>query len=321
MLRACLVSLALNFVMFPVCAQTAAAPTPAEQAAPADTAVPYVKPAPPGELVDIGGRRLHLSCKGDATGPTVLFEAGLSQYTASSGYGKAQELVATFAHACLYDRAGLGWSDKAATLHTQQDMVEDLHALVTAKKLHGPLVLVGHSIGGLLARLYASTYPGDVAGMVLVDATPEAYLYGPGAADARADIVDKIAQGLKVAKPAVPVVPLPGVTDPNIIIAFLPEVMDTLKQEYQAIDLVPKERQKAGGYGSLGDMPLVVIRRDTATTPPSEDDLQWNELQASLATLSTRSTLVVAEGSGHAIPYEKPQIVADAVKQVLSQLE
>ena len=228
------------------------------------------KPAPPGELVDIGGRRLHLSCKGDAAGPTVLFEAGLSQYTASSGYGRAQDLIATFAHACIYDRAGLGWSDKAATLHTQQDMVEDLHALLAAKKLHSPMVLVGHSIGGLLARLYVKTYPGEVDGMVLVDATPESYLHGPGAAEARADIVAKIAEGLKVATPGVPVVPLPGVTDPNIIIAFLPEVMDTLKQEYQAIDLVPTELQQAGGYGTLGDMPLVVIRRDSSTTPPSE---------------------------------------------------
>lgn len=319
MLRACLVSLALSFSINPAFAQTAPEPAPASAAQP--PAVPYVKPTPPGELVDIGGRRLHISCKGDAKGPTVILETGLSQYTAISSYGKAQGLIAPFAHVCLYDRAGLGWSDKAANLHTQQDMVEDLHALVAAKKLPTPLVLVGHSLGGLLARLYAKTYPADIAGMVLVDATPESYLYVPGAAEARLAIVDKIAEGLKASRPGVPVVPLPAETDANIIIAFLPEVMDTLKQEYQAIDLVPKDLQQANGYGTLGDMPLVVIRRDNTATPPSEDDQQWLEMQASLASLSSRAELVVAAGSGHVIQYEAPQVVADAVKRVLSQLK
>ncbi len=318
MRRACLVSLALSLVISPLSAQTAPTPTPAAKVA---TSTPYVKPAPPGELVDIGGRRLHISCKGDATGPTVIFEAGLSQYTATSTYGKAQDLIAPFARVCVYDRAGLGWSDKATSLHTQQDMVKDLHTLVAASKLQGPLVLVGHSIGGLLARMYVKTYPGDVAGMVLVDATPESYLYVPGAAEARQGIVAKIAEGLKVAKPGLPVVPLPGMTDPNIIIAFLPEVLDTLKQEYEAIDLVPKAMQGPNGYGTLGDMPLVVIRRGKKAIPATADDQQWIELQTPLAALSSRSELVIAEGAGHVIPYEAPQVVADAVKRVLSQLK
>ena len=70
------------------------------------------KPAAPGQMVDIGGgRRLHVLCKGSSDGPTVIFEAGLSQYTATSTYGKAQNLISPFARVCVYDRAGLGWSD------------------------------------------------------------------------------------------------------------------------------------------------------------------------------------------------------------------
>ncbi len=325
MLRACLFSLALSFTISPVCAQTAAppvpaTPAPATPAAPV-AAAPFVKPPSPGELVDIGGRRLHISCKGDANGPTVLFEAGLSQYTATSTYGKAQDLIAPFARTCVYDRAGLGWSDAAANPQTQGDMVEDLHKLVAAKQLTGPLVLVGHSMGGLLARRYVKQYPGDVAGMVLVDATPTTYLYGSGAAEARQEIIGKIDTGLKASKRGVPVVPMPADTDANIVIAFLPEVLETVMNEYQAIDRVPDALRSAKGYGTLGDMPLVVIRRGDTATPPSEEDLQWREMQASLALLSTRSELVVAEGAGHVIPYEAPQVVADAVKRVLGQLE
>lgn len=315
MLRACLVSLALILASAPLSAQTPAA-------APADKPAPYVyvKPAPTGELVDIGGRRLHIDCKGEAQGPTVVFEAGLSQFTAHSGYGKAQELIAPFAQVCTYDRAGFGWSDPVAGMRTQQDMVEDLHKLLAAKKLKGPFVLVGHSMGGLYARLYAKQYPGDVAAIVLVDATPEPYLYNPGAAEFRKGLVAKIAEGLKAAKQdGVPLVPLETGTPPEVAMAFTAEVFRAMKQEYEAIDLVPEALRKPEGYGKLGDMPLAVIRRDIAD-PPAADDEGWAELQQGLTALSTRGFLVVAEKSGHAIPYENPQIVADTVRRVLGEI-
>lgn len=314
MLRACLVSLALISASTSLFAQTPAA-APAKPAAP----YVYVEPAPPGELVDIGGRRLHIECKGEAQGPVVVFEAGLSQFAAHSGYAKAQELIAPFARVCIYDRAGFGWSDPAAGTRTQQDMVEDLRKLLAAKKLKGPFVLVGHSMGGLYARLYAKQYPADVAAIVLVDATPEAYLYNPGAAEFRKGLVAKIAEGLKSGKDGVPMVPMEPGTPAEIAMAFTPEVFRAMKQEYEAIDLVPEALRKPNGYGTLGDMPLAVIRRDIANPPVAADE-GWAELQQSLVGLSTRGFLVVAEKSGHAIPYENPQIVADAVRRVLAQL-
>src|SRR5688572_9796579 len=106
MLRTALVSLALMSGGTPGLAQAPAPP------------VSYVKPAPLGELIDIGGRRLHVECKGQGEGPVVVFEAGLSQFTAHSTYGKAQDLIAPFARVCIYDRAGLGWSDPAPNLRS-----------------------------------------------------------------------------------------------------------------------------------------------------------------------------------------------------------
>jgi pimeloyl-ACP methyl ester carboxylesterase len=300
---------------------SAAAPPEAPVAAPAPTPAAYVKPAPPGELVDIGDRRLHLECKGDAQGPIVLFEAGLSQYTAHSTYGKAQDAIASFARVCTYDRAGLGWSDPIAGARTHDDTVDDLRKLVAAARLDRPLVLVGHSMGGLIARLYAKKYPKDIAAIVLVDATPEAYLYGPGAADARKAIIAKIDEGLKAAlSEDAPVVPMPAGTPAEVMMAFTPSILRTLKQEYEAIDRVPEALRGGTGYGMLGDKPLAVIRRGRESNPPSETDLEWRGLQQSLTKLSTRSTLIVAANAGHVIPYDDPQIVADTVRQILNKL-
>lgn len=313
MLRACLLSLALipaNLGLANLVFAYESAPSPPV----------FVPPPAPGELVDIGGRRLHLDCKGDADAPTVLFEAGLSQYTAHSGFSKAQDAIAPFARACTYDRAGLGWSDPVPGARTQQDMVADLHALIAAKKLRTPLVIVGHSVGGLLARLYAREYPDEVAGLVLVDASPEPYLFTPGAAQFRKGLAAEIDAGLKKAQGDGPVVPLPADVEPDIVVAFLPRVLATVKQEYEALDRVPAAMRQAHGYGTLGDLPLAVIRRGKTETPPNAEDLQWRDWQEDLATLSTHGFLVVAENTGHVIPYENPAVVAGAVRRILDEI-
>lgn len=297
----------LIFVAVPAATQ---APMPA----------PYVKPPPPGELVEIGTRRLHVECKGKAGGPIVIFEAGLSQFTAHSTYGAAQDLIAPFARVCIYDRAGLGWSDPVDAARTQQDMVEDLRRMIAAKGLKGPLILVGHSLGGLLSRLYARQYPADVVAMVLVDASPETVTFGPGAAESRKAAVAKIDTALIGAKDGVPVAALPETTPVDVKMAFTPEILRTVKQEYEAIDLLPDEFRKPDGFGTLGERPLVIIRRGKTASPPSDVDVTWRKAQEAMTSLSTRSSLVVAEKAGHVIPYDDPAVVAAAVQQVLHQI-
>jgi pimeloyl-ACP methyl ester carboxylesterase len=288
---------------------TAAAQTPAPDA-------PFVRPPAPGQLVDIGGRRLHVLCTGSGPGPTVIFEAGLSQYSAHSTYTKAQDAIAPFARVCTYDRAGLGWSDAGPAGRTHRDMVADLHALLGAAHVKGPYVLVGHSMGGLLARLYASTYPQDVAGVVLLDATPDSIFSAANAAS-RAKTVAEIEAGLKKARPGVPVVPLPADTQPAVAMSLLPEILRAVKEEFEAIDLVPASLQAPGGYGNFGNRPLIVVRRGRTAQPPSESDLKWRQAQEGLLSLSTNSAMVVATQSGHVIPYDEPAVVADAVRRVL----
>ena len=295
-------------------------PLASQSPSPATTAR-YLRPAPPGMLVDIGGgRRLHVECKGPARGPTVVIEAGLSQFTAHGSYGAAQDSIAAFARVCTYDRAGLGWSDPATTERTHDAMVDDLRALLAATRIRGPLVLVGHSMGGLLVRRYVQRYPRDVRAVVLLDATPEAMLFTEAAAAERRALVARIDAGLRSAAPGVPVVPMTPGTSPEVMLAFTPEVLEAVKQEYAAIDRVPAAMRTADGYGTLGDRPLVVVRRGRTASPPNDEDERWRTWQESLLALSSRSRMVIAERAGHAIPYDRPDLVADVVRELLHEL-
>lgn len=293
-------------------------PAAAETAAPSSPAG-FVRPDPPGRLVDVGdGRRLHIRCKGDAGGPSVIFEAGLSQYTANSTYSTAQDAIAPFARVCTYDRAGLGWSDPAPAEWTYAGMVADLHRLLAAADIPGPYVVVAHSMGGLVARSYARTYPKDVAGLVLVDATSDRNF--PELEAARVTVVAQIDAAIANAKPGVPVVGMPAGTSPEVVLAFTPEVLRGVKVEFEALDRLPAAMKQPGGFGALGDLPLIVIRRGKSAQPPSAADVAHREGQEALAALSTNSALIVATNSGHTIPLDEPQVVADAVRRMLESL-
>jgi pimeloyl-ACP methyl ester carboxylesterase len=126
---------------------------------------------PQGELVDIGGFRLHLNCIGQGT-PTVVMDAGGG--APSITWGLVPSEIAKFTRVCTYDRAGLGWSDRNPRIpRTSQQSVDELHSLLTNVGINPPYILVGHSLGGVNMRLYASQYPEDVVGLVLVDSSHE----------------------------------------------------------------------------------------------------------------------------------------------------
>jgi pimeloyl-ACP methyl ester carboxylesterase len=137
-------------------------------------------------LVDVDGRKVYVECKGTGS-PTVILISGYRNdaeiWTAPPGpkITPVFTAVAGFTRVCTYDRPGtildathLSRSDPVPMPRTADQVVAELHALLTAAKVPGPYVLVAHSLGGLFARLYASTDPSDVAGLVLVDSWPEA---------------------------------------------------------------------------------------------------------------------------------------------------
>ncbi len=113
---------------------------------------------------------------------------------------------------------------------------------------------------------------------------------------------------------------MPAGTSPEIVLAFTPEVLRGVKVEFEALDRLAAEMKQPGGFGALGDLPLIVIRRGKAAQPPNANDVAHREGQEALAALSSNSVLIVATNSGDTIPLDEPQVVADAVRRMLESL-
>src|SRR5688500_12000258 len=121
---------------------------------------------PPGQLVDVGGYRLHINCIGTGS-PTVVIEAGLGDW--STGWGFVQPEVAKTTRVCTYDRAGWGWSDAGPLPRDAAQFAKELHTLLQEANVPGPYVMVGHSLGGAAVRIFVHDYASEVNGIVLID--------------------------------------------------------------------------------------------------------------------------------------------------------
>jgi pimeloyl-ACP methyl ester carboxylesterase len=210
--------------------------------------------------------------------------------------------VATFTRVCAYDRPGTflgpglpGRSDPATMPRTAGAIVDDLHALLGAADIPGPYVMVGHSFGGLVARLYASTYPDDVVGLVLVDAAHE-------------DFYDAAQQVLTPAQWDTFVRPAPNPDYPNL------ERIDT--------EASANEMREAAIASPLHPMPLIVLTHGQPWEwgpdfPAAALEDLWPPLQEDLASLVPGARLVIAEESGHFIQLQQPELVIEAIRQVV----
>jgi pimeloyl-ACP methyl ester carboxylesterase len=240
------------------------------------------------ELVDIGGRRLFLSSSGKGS-PTVILEVGLGDI--SSAWNNIQRSVARFARVCTYDRAGLGRSDPAPTPRTCHDMVLDLHTLLVNARVSPPYVLVGHSFGGMNVRLYASLYPQEIAGMVLVDAVHE-----------ERDLQFET-------------VLTPELIQRNRVYLQNPDRNSEKVDKIKSADQLRAARQTF-------DFPIMVLTRGLPDEPdpvwPSAD-LQRVEtgLQRKFLELSPRSSQHIAEFSGHFINEDQPELIVEAIRQIV----
>jgi pimeloyl-ACP methyl ester carboxylesterase len=275
-------------------------------------------------LVDIGGRRLYLECRGTGS-PTVVLEDGagvgadLWSVDLSEPDGSRTMVlpaVAGFTRVCAYDRPGIvlnvnpadplapadkpfpSRSDPAPMPRTAQDIVADLHALLQAAGVPGPYVLAGHSFGGLVVQLYARVHPDDVVGLVLIDAAHEE-IY-----------------------PAVETLAGPTVwTD----LMHSPEGLEDY-QDFERLDVdtsVTQARQ-ARATEPLRSMPLAVLthgRPFDALAPnwPGEAFEQlWLDEQHDLAALVPNGRFTIATESGHTIQQDQPESATEAIRQVVA---
>jgi len=265
---------------------------------------------PPGQLVDVGGYRLHITCEGTGS-PTVILLHG-NGGTSQDWYG-VQPAIATTTRVCAYDRAGIGWSDAGPGPQDAQQIVRELHTLLTNAGIAPPYVLVGHSFGGLYTRVYADQYPDEVMGMVLVDAAhPDMWARTPGGQDIYTSSVQM--GGILAA-----LAPL-GITRLQANTTQLPPNYDmppARYAEYQALRSStrswhaalaelranPATMDQVRATGSLGAMPLVVLTARGDHTQGGQPAVEVEQLhvalQNELAALSTNSTHRIVEGSDH----------------------
>lgn len=275
----------------------------------------------PGQLVDVGGHRLHISCMGEGS-PTIILDAGLGG--SSRDWVLVQTPLSAHTRVCVYDRAGMGWSDAGPEPRSPARIADELHRLLTKAGIPGPYFFVAHSLAGKSARLFAAAHPRDVAGMVLVDtrseeidaATPEADTEAFTAALRRQALLLSIVRKLGLVRVIGSIVALKPTLPPGVAgeLALLQTQGKSLRATTEE-GLARSVDDAALTGRSLGELPLVVIAAgDSNAGIPG-----WAEAQQGLATLTARGRLVVAEGSSHLVPVERPEIVIEAVLSVLGK--
>jgi pimeloyl-ACP methyl ester carboxylesterase len=283
----------LAFLLTACSAPTATPPPPTvTQSAPTLVPSPTSRPVTNGK-VDVGGYSLFLNCKGTGS-PTVILDSGLD--SDSNSWLTVMPRIQNFTRVCAYDRAGLGRSDAAPTTpRTSLDMVNDLHNLLNSANLDGVYVLVGASIAGFNVRLYASEYPQEVVGVVLVDSSHP----------------DQLVRFLEALPPEAP----------NES-AEVQEVRRSFSEPIQSQEGMDIEASAAQvrATGSLGDIPLTVLTagRQSVTDLEKMLDEVWLEMQEELAGLSSNSTHIVVPNANHCIQCDAPDVVAEAILNVVN---
>ena len=260
---------------------------------------------PPGQLVDIGGYRLHLWCTGNCA-PAVILDTGLGG--SSAGWYSVQPDVARFTRVCSYDRAGMGYSDPGPSPRTARRIANELAKLLDRSGIGGPVVLVGASIAGFNVRVFASDHPELAAGLVLVDASHEA----------DAHEVPRMARFVPLLS-TVGVFRLFGVSFGQRVESLPPSV----RRYAQATSF------RAAGYQAAADE--IIRIRETVSEVRSRKltipvvvvtgargaDESWRQLQQDLTSLSERGCLMIARQSGHVVSVDQPEVVVDAIRAIV----
>ena len=254
------------------------------------------------EIVDVGGRNLAFQANRAGT-PTVVMESGLG--AESVWWAPVYDSIGPGAGVCRFDRAGRGASDRAPMPRTSREMAADLHALLINAAIPGPYVLVGQSIGGLNARVFAAEYPDLVAGLVLVESVVE----------------DQFEVMSSLMPPSFPGEPgmLTGLRQ------FWTQDWSDPSKNPEGVDF-PTSFDQGRQVESLGDLPVLVLTADYQNSPDMAEAPEalrqawastWWDLQSRLVALSTRSTHVRARDSGHFVQRDNPAAVIAAIRDVL----
>lgn len=306
---------------------------------------------PPGRIIDVNGRRVHVWVKGEGS-PTVVIVPGMS--SPGLHWVHVQRGLVPGHRVVLYDRAGVGWSQAAPwwEWRSPSRIADEFHDILATVGEHGPFVFVGHSLGGEVVRLYANRYPDQVAGMVLVDASSENndwlleefgwWRHGPMRwwKDAAMRLLTprglvrlRIRCGVDTSyydmgRRKVP----PDLVEAEVFLQLTSGMRraDVMERIVRSAPALRRERRHFGG------LPLVVISASASPVPDSygcnsrrnavasESACRraqvWARIQSDLASLSNNAKLIVAERAGHNVQWDEPELIIDAVADMCAAL-
>jgi pimeloyl-ACP methyl ester carboxylesterase len=275
----------------------------------------------PGQLIDVGGHRLHLHCTGSGA-PTVVFEPGAGEM--SSNLGRITPAVARDTRICVYDRAGRGWSEPADTPQDGAQIATDLHTLLQRGHVPGPYVLAGHSFGGLYVLAYAARYPDEVAGLVLVDSTAPASAATAAASPSDGDSYDlmgrisalgsasaRLGTGRLLAAVAQPDLPPRSRDEVRARSATAATIGSAIDEYAQG----GASARQAASLTTFADKPLIVL------TAGRGADAAWIAAQNHLATLSSNSVhRVIADATHHGMVEDHAAVTTQAILDVVASV-
>ena len=273
-------------------------------------------PPPPGNMIAVADTSLHLLCDGSGA-PTVLLEAGMGGNYLD--WTLVQPMLAGRVRVCAYDRAGMGFSARTARPRTAAAMNEELHVLIAAAGLPVPVLLVGHSFGGMLALGYARRYPQEVAGLVLLDAMhPRQFArFAANGIDLPTD--PHLILGRTPASAALYHLP-PDLHEIAIALAQSDKQRVFEVREMAAMPVIA-ETVDAGGYPQLPTRVLVHGDREwDAAYPDGRMERVWMALQDELATRTGAPPPQVVAGAGRQIALDAPEAVTQAVVGLIAAL-
>ena len=291
---------------------------------------------PPGEFVDVGGFRLHLVCQGEGE-PTVVMDAGLGDsYLTWQGI---QPLAAKTTRVCAYDRAGLGYSDPGPEPRDSRRIVAELHELLGRAHLAPPYVLVGHSFGGFNTRLFAYTYPGEVAALVLVDVAHEdQYRLFPGSVKSASEHFTRDLCSQSGRAPF-GIERMRGITAADTMAAapdqrWLAATLGYRAAWYRAecgelLNFATASSDEVRAARRPLAVPVYILdgsahfaqELEADGVPPHDADSAatvWHALHRELLTISPLARLIVAERSSHYVQFDQPDLVLEVIAQAVT---
>ncbi|WP_166000320.1 alpha/beta hydrolase [Bacillus sp. Cs-700] len=237
-------------------------------------------------FIQVSDYKLFTKLIGKKNGkPTVVMEAGYGDY--SKGWDSIISEVASLTEVLVYDRAGLGKSEASSKPRTSLEMVKELKELLEEMSITPPYLLVGHSFGGVNARLYASKYPDDVSGLILVDSTPEDY---------RERFLPTMSEEFQE--------------------AYCKQF--TVEGNYNEFGESLNQLKECNVRLSV---PLIVLSAGKKDHYSGESQKLWNQMQEEILRISSNSELIIAENSAHYIQDDEPSVVIGAIKRLLETSE